>query len=272
MLVIGRGVGAMQSIRALWVSGARRFFDDAKEWGLTRRSALVIALIPVVLVGALVLIAALSFVMKTQFRPIFRFLTAEDSVLEWLQFLCIFGASAMFAHLGWRFLCEGQAVVGLLSLLLALGAFFVAGEEISWGQRIFGWGTPATLDEINHQGETNIHNIRWVQTAFGYMLTLGAMYCSLAPLVAAWRWNGRARPALSFLFIPALCLVPAFLMPFGYKMFRLLIWPGTDFTVVKFGEAPELCLYFGLLIFAALNVRRLWVTKHAALPSAVPTV
>ena len=238
---------------------------------MTRRSALVIALIPVVLIGALVLIAALSLVMTTQFRPIFRFLTAEDSVLEWLQFLCIFGASAIFANLGWRFMREGQAALGLLYLLAALAAFFVAGEEISWGQRIFGWGTPEALDEINHQGETNVHNIRWVQTAFGYMLTLGAMYCSLAPLAAAWRWGGRARPALSFLLIPALCLVPAFLMPFGYKLFRLLLWPGTDFTVVKFGEAPELCLYFGLLMFATLNVRRLRVAKHAALPSVAPT-
>jgi len=104
----------MQSIRALWVSGAQRFFDDAKVWGLTRRSALVIALIPVVLIGALVLIAALSLVMTTQFRPIFRFLTAEDSLLEWLQFLCIFGASAIFANLGWRFMREGQAALGLL--------------------------------------------------------------------------------------------------------------------------------------------------------------
>jgi hypothetical protein len=261
----------MQSIRALWISGARRFFDDAEEWGLTRRGALMVALVPVALIGALVLIAALSLVMKTQFRPIFRFITAEDSALEWLQFLCIFGASSMFAYLGLRFVREGQAVIGWLYLLLAVGAFFVAGEEISWGQRVFGWGTPEALDEINHQGETNVHNIRWVQTAFGYVMTLGAMYCALAPLEAAKRWGGRARPALSFLLIPSLCLVPAFLMPFGYKMFRLLVWPDTDFTVVKFGEGPELCLYFGLLMFAMLNVRRLRVAKHAALTSVAPT-
>ena len=38
--------------------------------------------------------------------------------------------------------------------------FFVAfGEEISWGQTIFGWETPEAFREINAQGETNLHNI-----------------------------------------------------------------------------------------------------------------
>ena len=38
--------------------------------------------------------------------------------------------------------------------------FFLFGmEEISWGQRIFGWNTPEALSTINLQNETNIHNI-----------------------------------------------------------------------------------------------------------------
>ncbi|MDD5014567.1 MAG: hypothetical protein PHW73_05630 [Atribacterota bacterium] len=38
--------------------------------------------------------------------------------------------------------------------------FFLFGmEEISWGQRIFGWNTPNALSSINYQNETNIHNI-----------------------------------------------------------------------------------------------------------------
>jgi hypothetical protein len=38
--------------------------------------------------------------------------------------------------------------------------FFVAfGEEISWGQRVLGFQTPAVLNELNRQGEINIHNL-----------------------------------------------------------------------------------------------------------------
>lgn len=47
--------------------------------------------------------------------------------------------------------------------LLLLGLLFLAffGEEISWGQRIFGIKTPAWLGEINSQNEINIHNLRF---------------------------------------------------------------------------------------------------------------
>lgn len=44
-------------------------------------------------------------------------------------------------------------------ILLALLFFVVAGEEISWGQRIIGAETPDLLRQANVQGETNIHNI-----------------------------------------------------------------------------------------------------------------
>ncbi len=37
--------------------------------------------------------------------------------------------------------------------------FFGAGEEISWGQRIFGWESGEYFIERNAQGETNIHNL-----------------------------------------------------------------------------------------------------------------
>ncbi|MGH8531847.1 MAG: hypothetical protein ACREV1_03740, partial [Gammaproteobacteria bacterium] len=43
--------------------------------------------------------------------------------------------------------------------LIALACFYFAGEELSWGQHLFGWATPEYLNRINDQGETNIHNI-----------------------------------------------------------------------------------------------------------------
>jgi hypothetical protein len=43
-------------------------------------------------------------------------------------------------------------------VLAALCCFYVTGEEISWGQHIFDWGTPEYWNAINDQGETNLHN------------------------------------------------------------------------------------------------------------------
>ncbi len=41
----------------------------------------------------------------------------------------------------------------------ALLFFLVAGEEVSWGQRLLGVATPEGLGQINVQGELNLHNV-----------------------------------------------------------------------------------------------------------------
>ena len=52
----------------------------------------------------------------------------------------------------------------LFFMVLGIIFFLVFGEEISWGQRIFGWTTPAFLEKINWKGETNIHNVDIIMT------------------------------------------------------------------------------------------------------------
>ena len=44
--------------------------------------------------------------------------------------------------------------------LLVFLCFFVAGEEISWGERITGYGLES-LRNINYQGESNIHILHY---------------------------------------------------------------------------------------------------------------
>ena len=39
-----------------------------------------------------------------------------------------------------------------------LGSFYFAGEEVSWGQWLFGWDTPEFWEAFNYQEETNLHN------------------------------------------------------------------------------------------------------------------
>ena len=44
-------------------------------------------------------------------------------------------------------------------ILGGMAMVFVAGEEISWGQRIFGFATPDFLMRLNESKEFNVHNI-----------------------------------------------------------------------------------------------------------------
>ena len=48
---------------------------------------------------------------------------------------------------------------GAGTLLLGLLFFFGAGEEISWGQRLFDLESPDFFQEHNVKGETNLHNL-----------------------------------------------------------------------------------------------------------------
>lgn len=47
----------------------------------------------------------------------------------------------------------------LLILIYIFAINYYLFEEISWGQHIFNWESPDFISKINHQNETNIHNI-----------------------------------------------------------------------------------------------------------------
>jgi hypothetical protein len=65
--------------------------------------------------------------------------------------------------------------------ILFLGLFlFFFFEEISWGQRLFGFSTPESLREVNVQDETNVHNIgiensmMWIHILMAlFVITIG---------------------------------------------------------------------------------------------------
>ncbi len=49
--------------------------------------------------------------------------------------------------------------LGRWLLLVTVGCAYIAIEEVSWGQHLVGWETPASIGAINDQGQTNLHNI-----------------------------------------------------------------------------------------------------------------
>ena len=87
----------------------------------------------------------------------FDFLRKEDGPLEWIQFI----EYLISSFLAILIFIKSERKLNLNSLIwLTLGilCFFIAGEEISWGERITGVGI-TSIAEINIQGETNFHNL-----------------------------------------------------------------------------------------------------------------
>ncbi|MDB5253243.1 MAG: hypothetical protein JWP27_2412 [Flaviaesturariibacter sp.] len=90
---------------------------------------------------------------------LFERFTVEDGLVEWLTvFGLLLGSFTCFRRV--VTLRRSRPTIFLIFLILmGLVLFFGAGEEVSWGQRLFGIQSPEYFKEHNAQGETNIHNL-----------------------------------------------------------------------------------------------------------------
>lgn len=90
------------------------------------------------------------------------FLGAEDGFIENISALLFFVAAIIAAVKGVRNSRVKKSSYLATSTFFGLSVlFFVfAGEEISWGQRIFGFETSEFLQANNWQGEINFHNLQ----------------------------------------------------------------------------------------------------------------
>ena len=87
----------------------------------------------------------------------FDWLRREDGPLEWIQFI-EYAISSILALLIYVRTKRKKNLNSIIWLLIALLSFVIAGEEISWGERITGIGINS-ISDINVQGETNFHNL-----------------------------------------------------------------------------------------------------------------
>jgi len=121
------------------------------------------------------------------FRPvIFTRLIAEDQWGEYGTSLSFAVAGGLFLLLSFR---SNPWFQRGLFVMMGLIAIFVAGEEISWGQRIFHFETPPSFYQFNYQGEFNFHNFQTVASwklhaIAAYLVTFWSLF-SLA--VSIWR-------------------------------------------------------------------------------------
>lgn len=167
----------------------------------------------------------------------------EDGLVEWLTVTWLLACSA---------LCLVRAVklrkrrpkffIGML-VFFSLVFFFGAGEEVSWGQRIFDV-TPSEFFQANNaQGETNLHNLVVGETKINKLifgLTLGiliAIYCLVLPTLT------RKVPAVKR-------LVDKFAIPIarGHHVIAYLL----IFLLVELNPSPkrgELLEFGGTLMF-----------------------
>ena len=223
---------------------------DTGAWGIPVWTRWWLLLLP--------LVATVALVAAAPHPRLYHFLIDEDHIVEWSQFFAILAAGVTFGLAGRQAWRSGRRTLAIFFALVAVGAFVVAGEEISWGQRILGLKTPDALTVINQQGETNVHNISGVQRIFNMGELLVGLYGFLVPILFAFRVvPARLAARVDRLIVPPIALASLFFLPFAYRIVRATVLPTAGERITEFGELPELTLYLGILITGVLIARSL---------------
>jgi len=148
--------------------------------------------------SALIASVLVTAYMVRIFNPRLDPMYTEGGFFESLTAI-VFGISSIFvlralrSYFSKKRTKKTSAVLPFSYIVLALGFFILAMEEISWGQRIFGWQTPPFLASINLQGETNLHNT---------VIDIALLYYPLAlllPLVLLSGWLRTQTDSSSFI-------------------------------------------------------------------------
>jgi hypothetical protein len=203
-------------------------------------------------------LAVLAFVALIELTPhSLARAAAEDGPIESLTALCFAAAAGAFAYAAWRTPSlhnSGVVWAPAMTVCWALLMALALGEEISWGQRIFGIVTPPAISAVNTQDEINLHNIDWVNNLLGgtyrwmsvYLLMMGLG----VPLLALTKW-GRALFGFFRFPVSPWCYSVVFLGAYFYGIFYRVWFPVPDLQPPNTPtEVREFLLALGSAFFA----------------------
>lgn len=213
---------------------------------------------PMLWLGAPFVVALAPYVLQALgFRHV---LFGESGLVEWLT--VVFLAVAIFYTLA---ALRARPRAGWFTAYLAvfaLGAVYFAGEELSWGQHVFGWSTPEGWADFNDQGETNLHN-SWplFDQAPRLALSLAALIGGIGvPLYRRRRGIAPPPPGCWAGLWPTMVCLPVAALALGVSVFDDIVETlgiAPRWLDVSAGELKECLLALFIMIYIASLRRRL---------------
>lgn len=171
----------------------------------------------------------------------------EDQLIENLQAGGLLGGGVFLLAAAFKSWRAKKFWLTSWLMFLSFGLILVAGDEISWGQRIFHWQTPTEIKELNRQQETTLHNLTAVEWLVGWgYLVISWLGLLGRPIATYLTKIARLSSPLTKIFIswwPTINFAGYFLVPAIYHTISRTqpwgIWPA-------WSEIVELYLYAGL--------------------------
>jgi len=236
---------------------ATTFVDAGEDWNVSHRVAVTIFFAP-----CLAFIAAV--ILRFADRANWSFYWQEGGPVEWMQFLFLVVATFFSLSISKKMFAERSWALAVLYSALALGLFFVAGEEIIWGQTLLEYGTPLALAQTNYKSEMSLHNVSSLVSWFDIGKLLIGAYGSFAALGLIWL-HQRVDVKWMSLVVPPLFLISPFVIMLVQRLLRFTLM--SDDVPVGYGEFEELCFYYGMMVFTWLVWRRVRPREAFELPA-----
>lgn len=147
--------------------------------------------------------------------------------------------------------------------LLFVGCFYYAGEELSWGQHWIGWATPESWQQINDQGETNLHNTSAILDQVPRtILTIAAVVGGIiVPIFLMLRRKVFDASEFSFWWWPTYVNIPAcvaaIFVSLHEKLYKLFDTTVPYLLDIRAGETKECLLAMFLFMYLASFYKRI---------------
>jgi len=211
-----------------------------------------LSLIEKLILLLILIILALGFFFFNTDVPTFETYVQEDGVVEWLTVLGLILGSATCFYRVFHLRKQRKPWFLFVVFIMGLGLFFAAGEEISWGQRIFHIQSSEFFLKNNAQGETNLHNlvvgglkINKIVFSIGLVAAMG-LYLVFFPII--YKRSAAFKKFIDRSGIP---------IPHIYQVISILVVFGLT-EMIRHGKRAELleagiALLFFLIIYRPVN-------------------
>ena len=198
------------------------------------------------------------FLFYTEYNTFYRVMRKENQPVELLTFLFLLVSSILGFVFFYKLFRSGSKLISLFYFIFAFGLFFVAMEEISWGQWFLKFHTPQYFRGINRQTEFNVHNIESVNLFFEILRVLfglGGLISIALSRIRGFKYLSSPTSLLSWFLIilifASLDLFNRFDPNYGDEQKGSLLWFTSMFT-----EFLELLISFSALLFILYNYRK----------------
>lgn len=176
----------------LWLGLHKQLKNRLSNWIITHKpkTKQKILLVPFIF---LVILAILKITLgnTNEYTQIY----SEGGLFEYGTVFAFFIATGIGILIARYFFQKRQFFLGGAYCFYSFCFFVVGGEEVSWGQRLFGWQLPEFFEEHNVQGELTLHNLVWLNDYWGDGIIL---ICTLIILGVCYAMiRQKNRPALA---------------------------------------------------------------------------